>query len=61
MFSEVLKSEITKEDIIAVGYRKKQLDVYRKLLENDEYLESIKDKIDATNEGLWQKYFEKNP
>lgn len=61
LFAEVLKSEITTEDLIAVGYRKKQLDVYEKLLSDQSYFESIKSKKNTTNEGLWQKYFEKNP
>lgn len=61
LFAEVIKSEITTEDLIAVGYRKKQLDVYEKLLSDQSYFESIKSKKNTTNEGLWQKYFEKNP
>ncbi|MAD53397.1 Shedu immune nuclease family protein [uncultured Idiomarina sp.] len=61
LFAEVLKSEVTTEDLIAVGYRKKQLDVYEKLLSDQSYFESIKAKKNTTNEGLWQKYFEKNP
>lgn len=60
VFSEVLKSEITKEDIIAVGYRKKQIEVFRKFLDDEEYFNSIREKLETTNEGLWQKYFEKN-
>lgn len=61
LFAEVLKSEVTTEDLIAVGYRKKQLDVYGKLLADQSYFDSIKLKKSTTNEGLWQKYFEKNP
>lgn len=61
LFAEVLKSEVTTEDIIAVGYRKKQLDVYENLLNNQNYFESLKAKKQCSNEGLWQKYFEKNP
>lgn len=61
LFAEALKSEITTEDIIAVGYRKKQLDVYENLLNNKNYFESLKAKKQCSNEGLWQKYFEKNP
>lgn len=61
LFSEVLKSEITTEDIIAVGYRKKQLEVYENLLNDKNYFESLKTKKQCSNEGLWQKYFEKNP
>lgn len=61
VFSEVLKSEITKEDVVAVGYRKKQIEVYKRFLEDEEYFNSIREKYETTNEGLWQKYFEKNP
>ncbi len=52
LIAEALRSEVTTEDIVSVGYRKKQLEVYGKLLSDQDY---------CTNEGLWQKYFEKNP
>lgn len=61
LFSEIIRSEITTEDIVAIGYRKKQLDVFEKLLTNQDYFGSLKLKKQATNEGLWQRYFEKNP
>jgi hypothetical protein len=61
LFSELLKSEVTTEDLIAVGYRKKQLGVYRKLLSDNSYFEELKNIKECTSEGLWQKYFEKNP
>ncbi len=60
LFTEVLRSEITKEDVVAVGYRKKQLDVYKSLIEDDAYFESLKVKTNSGNEKLWQRYFEKN-
>lgn len=60
VFSEIIKSEITKEDIVAIGYRKKQLEVYSKLLMNSEYFNKLKKLKDTTKEGLWQKFFEKN-
>lgn len=61
LFAEALRYEITTEDLVAVGYRKKQLDVYDKLLNDQNYFVSLKVKNECTNEGLWQKYFEKNP
>ena len=61
LFAEVLRSEITTEDVVAVGYRRKQLDVYRKLLDDNNYFENIREKKNCTKEGLWQKFFEKNP
>lgn len=60
IFSEVIKSEITKEDIVAIGYRKKQLDTFKNLLANPDYFSEIKKRKETTTEGLWQKYFEKN-
>jgi len=61
LFAEVLKSEVTTEDLIAVGFRKKQLSVYENLLSDQSYFDDLKRKKNCTNEGLWQKYFEKNP
>lgn len=61
LFAEALKSEVTTEDLIAVGFRKKQLSVYRQLLIDQNYFDDIKKRKSCTNEGLWQKYFEKNP
>ena len=60
VFSELLKSEITKEDIIAIGYRKKQLEVYEELLHNSEYFDHLRKVKETTKEGLWQLFFEKN-
>jgi len=61
LFAEVLKSEVTTEDLVAVGYRKKQLSVYENLLGDKSYFDNLKKKKNCSNEGLWQKYFEKNP
>lgn len=61
LFAEVLKSEVTTEDLVAVGFRKKQLSVYRHLLNNPSYFEELKNRKKCSNEALWQKYFEKNP
>lgn len=61
LFSEALKSEVTTEDIVAVGFRKKQLSIYDKLLNDQSYFYELKARKDCSNEALWQKYFEKNP
>ena len=61
LFAEVLKSEVTTEDLIAVGFRKKQLSVYKNLLSDQSYFDDLKKKKNCSNESLWQKYFEKNP
>lgn len=61
LFAEVLKSEVTTEDLIAVGFRKKQLSVYKNLLNDQSYFDDIKQRKNCSSEVLWQKYFEKNP
>lgn len=61
LFAEALKSEVTTEDLIAVGYRKKQLSVYENLLSDQIYFDDLKKRKECSNEGLWQRYFEKNP
>jgi len=61
LFAEILKSEITTRDLVAIGYRKKQVEVFNNLLTDEAYFESLKKKKGCSNEGLWQRYFEKNP
>ena len=61
VLAEVVRHSLTKEDIVAVGYRKKQLKVFEKLLGVEEYFEEMRDKTNRTTEGLWQRFFEKNP
>ncbi len=61
LFSEVIRNSVTKKDVVAVAYRKRQLDVFRKLLEDNEYFEDVKNKKSCSNEALWQQFFEKNP
>ena len=61
LFAEVVKSAVTREDVIAVGYRKRQLQVFQQLLEDDNYFEDVKDRKKCNTEAVWQKFFEKNP
>jgi hypothetical protein len=61
LFAEVLKSEITKQDVVAVGYRKRQLQVFKRLLTDSEYFPDVKERKNCTTEAVWQQYFEKNP
>ncbi|MDO8360918.1 MAG: DUF4263 domain-containing protein [Devosia sp.] len=61
LFAEVIRSSITKSDVVAVGYRKKQLEVFRLLLDDPSYFEALKVRKHCTDESLWQQFFEKNP
>lgn len=60
LFAEALKSEVTTEDLVAVGFRKKQLGVYGDLLDSQSYFEDLKQRKSCSSEALWQQYFEKN-
>lgn len=61
LFAEVIRHAITKQDIVAIAYRKKQLEIFRMLLEDPEYFTHIKTQKSCTDEALWQMFFEKNP
>lgn len=61
VFSEVAQAEITREDIVALGYRKKQLNAFRRLMTEREYFDQAKlTKGIKADEALWQAFFERN-
>ena len=60
LLSEIVETEVTSKDIVAIAYRKKQLGIFEKLLTDAAYFENIKKKANCKVEGVWQKYFEKN-
>lgn len=61
IFSEVVQSELTKKDIVAFGYRKKQLSIFSKLLSDREFFDGKKlEKSLTRDEDLWQRFFELN-
>lgn len=54
---------ITSKDIVNTSYRKEQLDIFKKLLSEDGYLQSYKSQIGKENtkdEIAWQYFFQKN-
>jgi hypothetical protein len=61
LFVEVVASSITKRDIIAVAYRKKQLEAFRCLLDDQTYFDRVRESKGCSEEALWQAFFEKNP
>jgi len=61
LFAEVVSSSMTKKDVVAVAYRKKQLEAFRLLLEDLSYFDKVKKQKKCTDEALWQIFFEKNP
>src|SRR5690349_7949190 len=61
LFSEVIRQEITKEDVVALGYRKRQVTTFAKLLSEPTYFDHVKTaKGMRGDEALWQAFFERN-
>ncbi|REC40668.1 Shedu immune nuclease family protein [Chryseobacterium sp. 5_R23647] len=66
ILQEALSNNVTTSDIINFGYRKNQLEIFKKLLYTEGYFFEYKQqlikelKTNQTDEGVWQKFFEKN-
>jgi hypothetical protein len=61
LVAEILKNNISKADLIAIGYRKEQLEIFKKLLGDKSYFDNYKLTNDiAKDETVWQTFFEKN-
>jgi len=61
LIAEIVKNDITKSDIVAFGYRKKQLEVFEKLIHDNVFFDSMVKELNARGkESVWQKFFEKN-
>jgi hypothetical protein len=58
LLAELVKTEITDRDVIAVAYRKAQLSRFERLLRDPEYFEDQKQ--GRGKERLWQDFFEEN-
>lgn len=61
VFSEVVRQEITKEDVVALGYRKRQLAAFSRLLNEPDCFQQAKVRKEIKgDEALWQAFFERN-
>jgi len=59
--AEFARSEITKEDIVAWGYRRKQLNRFDRLLRDPTYFDTEMHRLDVSRqEDVWQRFFEQN-
>ena len=58
---EFIRNDITKSDIVTLGYRKKQIKNFEKFLSDLEFFEKTKSLYHVdSSEKLWQLFFEKN-
>lgn len=60
LFASVIQSQLTTKDIVAIAYRKKQLEYFQKMLTDHGYFSTLQRKNSLSPEGVWQKFFEAN-
>jgi hypothetical protein len=57
---EWAESEVTTSDIVALGYRRKQLERFRRMLSEPNYFAAERADADKSEEAMWQLFFEEN-
>jgi hypothetical protein len=58
---EIARNYITKSDIVALAYRKKQLEIFEGLLHDDKFFSKMRDEWRKSgDEAVWQQFFENN-
>ena len=59
---DIAQHEVTEQDIVAVAYRKKVLERFRRMMEEDSFFRSEKSRLSKPrDEDVWQALFEENP
>jgi hypothetical protein len=60
LFLELAQQEDITRDLIAIGYRRKQLQYFEKLLRDPQYFADEQLRLGCKPEALWQSFFEAN-
>lgn len=60
LFLEIAQQEDLARDIVAVGYRRKQLEHFDALLRNAEFFAAEQSRLNCKAEAVWQRFFEAN-
>jgi hypothetical protein len=61
ILAALARTEITTEDIVAMGFRKKQLRIFDRLLTDSDFFEAALQEHPKGPEDVWQKFFQLNP
>ncbi|MGV8955189.1 MAG: Shedu immune nuclease family protein [Cypionkella sp.] len=61
LLADIARNEITIEDVISLGYRKRQLKIFYRLLNDADYFGSALSRHANGPEAVWQHFFELNP
>lgn len=57
---DLVENKLTKKDVTAIAYRKKELEIFRQLLEDEQFFLAKKQELNKGNEWVWQDFFERN-
>lgn len=58
---EIVEHQVVSRDVVAVAYRRKQLEAFDRLLHDADYFDkAVAAKFNGSEEALWQAFFEKN-
>jgi hypothetical protein len=60
LFLDLAQQEDVTRDLVAIGYRRKQLQRFEALLHDANYFASEQKRIQCGPENVWQKFFEEN-
>jgi len=59
---QVAREEVTSTDVVALSYRRKQLELFERLLSDDEFFLGHQREAELDGaEAVWQDFFERNP
>jgi hypothetical protein len=60
LFTEIASNQALQRDIVAVGYRRKQLEKFEQLLTDHSFFAAEQRRLQTGPEGTWQTFFEAN-
>lgn len=61
LLAALARNEITSQDVVALGYRKRQLREFERLLDDRDHFLSVLERHPRGPEDVWQQFFEANP
>ena len=59
LLASIVETELTTEDVTCLAYRKKQLEEFERLLQDDVYFDAEAEQV-GKPEAVWQAFFERN-
>lgn len=60
LFASLMESEHLQRDLVAIGYRRKELSHFEQLLADEDFFRAEQERYSCSPEALWQRFFERN-